>query len=200
MDFTLILLTLFIVWQVLRVRYQRAHIALLGQQLAQFQLEKHMETLTSGYTRAIQDSSESRQLQIFDTLHQTEYAVAAQLQGLAKALDKLDPKITQFGVWPICVPFVERVLPSAARDFRQLVALHAAGIKRLVDNDDQLEIKPRAFHLSAELYLFQHSCHWFCKSKTVADARLLVRHQVDYKKVLASVSEQTRRQYEQWLH
>jgi hypothetical protein len=53
--------------------------------------------------------------------------------------------------------------------------------------------------LSAELYLMQHTCHWFCKSRTVASARLLARHKTSYQQVLESVSPQTRQAYEALL-
>jgi hypothetical protein len=45
------------------------------------------------------------------------------------------------------------------------------------------------------MFLMQHSCHWFCKSKAVASARLLVRHKTSYEQVLASVAPETRRAY-----
>src|SRR5690606_21478742 len=66
MEITVILLAVFVAWQFLRVRYQRGHIALLGRHLANFRLEQHMETLTQGYTRAIRESDESRQLQVLE--------------------------------------------------------------------------------------------------------------------------------------
>lgn len=47
----------------------------------------------------------------------------------------------------------------------------------------------------AELLLMQHSCHWFCRSKLVASARLLARHKTPYPKVLASVAPQSRQAY-----
>ena len=45
----------------------------------------------------------------------------------------------------------------------------------------------------------QHTCHWFCRSKNVASARLLARHQTHYHQVLAAVSEKTRMQYTQLI-
>jgi hypothetical protein len=42
----------------------------------------------------------------------------------------------------------------------------------------------------------QHSCHWYCKSRNVASARLLLRHQTPYQKVLASVAPETRQSYQ----
>lgn len=199
MEIAFILLTVFVVWHLLRVRYQKAHIALLGGHLAGLRLEKHMETLTEGYTRAIGEQSESRQLQVLETFAQTERAVAAQLQSLADAMRKESAQATAMASSAFCIPYVERVLPAAARDFRTLLRIHAAGLRHVVDNEEGLDPKARAFHLAAELYLFQHSCHWFCKSRGVADARLVVRHQVQHAKVVDSVSPGTRKAYLGWM-
>lgn len=199
MDFTLTLLMVFVAWQVLRVRYQRNRIALLGQHLSSLQLERHMETLTQGYARAIHEQGESRQLQILETFAATERGMASQARALANSMAKEPPLATRVSTFTFCVPYVERVLPTATRDFRELLQIHAAGLRYAVDNEAQWDPKTRAFHLSAELYLLQHSCHWFCKSRGVADARLLLRHKVDHQKVLDSVSPPTRQAYLNWL-
>jgi hypothetical protein len=185
MDTALILLVLVAAWQVLRVRYQRARIALLGRHLGGLQLERHMETLTQGYTRAIREDAETRQLQVLETFAQTERAVAAQVRSLADAMQKESP-------------YIERFLPARTRDFRELLYIHASGLRHVVDNESHWDARERAYHLSAELYLLQHSCHWFCKSRAVADARLMLRHQVDHRKVLDSVSAVTRSAYLRW--
>lgn len=199
MDFFLTVLLAAVVWRVLCLRYQRGHIALLGSHLANLQLERHMETLTQGYTRAIHEKDESRQLQVLDTFAQTEHAVAAQVQKLADAMQKEYPQAAAMGVLPFCVPYAERFLPGVTRDFRSLLHIHAASLRHVVDNEGGWDAKARAYHLSAALYLFQHSCHWYCKSKGVADARLMLRHQVNHQKVLESVPEATRTAYERWL-
>jgi len=185
-------------WQVLRVRYQRARIALLGRHLGGLQLERHMETLTQGYSRAIREETESRQLQVLETFAQTERAMASQANSLANAMQKESPQATRLSTLSLCVPYIERFVPAATRDFRELLHIHAAGLRHVVDNEDHLDAKARAFQLSAELYLLQHSCHWFCKSRAVADARLMLRHQVNHQKVLESVSAATRYAYQQW--
>lgn len=199
MDIAFTLLMALAAWQILRVRYQRARIALLGRHLANLQLERHMETLTQGYTRAIHEDDESRQLQVLATFSQTERAVAAQLQSLADSFQKEDALASGMGVLPFCIPYVERFLPGLTRDFRELLNIHASGLRHVVDTEGQQDPKDRAYHLSAELYLFQHSCHWFCKSRSVADARLMLRHQVQHPKVLDSVSDATRSAYLRWL-
>ena len=199
MDIALILLLVFAAWSVLRLRYQRMHIASLGRHLASLQLERHMETLTQGYTRAIHEETETRQIQVLETFAQTERAVAAQIQKLADAMQQESKQSASMGALAFCVPYAERFLPALTRDFRELLHIHAAGLRHVVDNEEQWDIKNRAYHLSAELYLLQHSCHWYCKSRGVANARLLLRHQVDHQKALESVSAVTRSSYLQWL-
>lgn len=199
MDIALTVLAVIVAWRVMCLRYQRERIGLLGRHLANMQLERHMETLTQGYTRAIGEESESRQLQVLETFAQTEIATAAQARSLADAMQKEDAQATSMGALSFCVPYVERFSAGLTRDFRKLLHIHAAGLRHMVDNEEGLDAKTRAFHLSAELYLFQHSCHWFCKSRAVADARLVMRHQVNHQKVLDSVSAKTRAAYQRWL-
>lgn len=199
MDIALNLLLVVLGWQMLRVRYQRARIALLGRHLANLQLERHMETLTEGYTRAIHEEAETRQLQVLGMLAQTERAVAVQAQSLADTMQKESLQAASMSTLSLCVPYAERFLPVAMRDFRELLHIHATGLRYAVDNEGGWDAKSRAYHLSAELYLLQHSCHWFCKSRAIADARLLMRHQVNHQKVLESVSAVTRSSYLRWL-
>ncbi|MFW7340177.1 hypothetical protein V0R37_01375 [Pollutimonas sp. H1-120] len=199
MEITLTLLMVVAAWQVLRMRYQRMRIALLGRHLANLQLERHMETLTQGYTRAIQEKDGTRQVQVLQNFAQTESTVAAQVKSLADAMQKESALAAGMGTLPFCVPYAERFLPALTRDFRKLLHIHAAGLRDVVNSENRWDAKTRAYHLSAELYLFQHSCHWFCKSRAVADARLKLRHQVSHRKVLGSVSAVTRSAYLQWL-
>jgi len=199
MDLAYSVLLAFITWHILRLRYQRSRVALLAGQLSGLQLERHMESLAEGYARAIHEEDEVRQLQVLAMFEQTENSAAMQLRSLAAALQKEDPQPYGMGVLRICVPYVERFFPGVTRDFRKLVRIHADGLRFVVDNIPGWDLKTRAYHLSAELYLFQHSCHWFCNSKSVADARLMLRHQVTHQKVLESVSDGTRSSYLQWL-
>ncbi|MFV0284575.1 MAG: hypothetical protein ACK5JE_12430 [Castellaniella sp.] len=198
MDIASILLITLVAWLALRMRYQRSRIALLGRQLAGLQIERHMETLTQGYTRAIHEASEARQLQVLETFAQAEQAVATQAQRLADDMQQESKQATRMSMLPLCIPYAEHFLPVPTRDFRALLRIHAAGLRHVVDNENRLDPKTRAYHLSAELYLLQHSCHWYCKSRSVADARLMLRHQVKHQKVLDSVSDVTRAAYRQW--
>jgi hypothetical protein len=83
---------------------------------------------------------------------------------------------------------------------RALVSLHAQGIAAVAQNHSGLSQKERAFMLTAELLLFQHSCHWFCRSKLTANARMMARHKTPHAQLLASVSAPTRNAYLQLLH
>src|SRR5690606_17619756 len=165
MDIALILLMIVVAWRMVCLRYQRTHIALLGKHLANLQLERHMETLTQGYARAIGEAAETRRLQVLETFAQTERAVAAQTRSLADAMQKESAQAASMGALSFCVPYIERLSVAATRDFRKLLHIHATGLRHVVDNEGGWDAKNRAFHLSAELYLLQHSCHWFCKSR-----------------------------------
>ncbi|HCB1212326.1 TPA: hypothetical protein MYN70_006047, partial [Klebsiella pneumoniae] len=83
MDTVILLLIAAIALHFVRARYQRERIILLGRHLSSFQLERHMETLTEGYARAIGEQDPSRQLQVLEMFAQTEHAVATQVQSLA---------------------------------------------------------------------------------------------------------------------
>ncbi len=199
MDLMLILMMVVAGWWMLCLHYQRTHIAFLGRHLANLQLERHMESLTQGYLRAIHEPDEARQAQVLATFAATERTVAAQIQTLADAMQTESLQAASLGALPFCVPYAEYFLPTLTRDFRALLRIHADGLRQAVDNDEGWDMKTRAYHLSAELYLLQHSCHWFCKSRAVADARLMLRHQVNHQKVLESVSATTRSAYQRWL-
>ena len=73
--------------------------------------------------------------------------------------------------------------------------IHAQGLEDATRSTQTVDPKGRAFTITAELMLMQHSCHWFCRSKTVASARLLARHKTRYEQVLAAVTPSTRNAY-----
>jgi hypothetical protein len=69
-----------------------------------------------------------------------------------------------------------------------------------VRNEAGLAQKDKAFTLTAELLLLQHSCQWFCRSKAMASSRMMARHRTPHAQLLASVSAQTRHAYQQLLN
>jgi hypothetical protein len=93
------------------------------------------------------------------------------------------------------VPYADKLFPQATFDMRQAVRIHARGIASAAQNQQNLSQRDKAFLMSAELYLMQHTCHWFCRSKAVASARMLAMHQTTYEQLIASVSAETRLAY-----
>lgn len=193
------ILTGFAVFYFLRVVYQKQRMAFLAGHLKQFQIEKNMQTLHEGYMRALREDGEARRQQIWELHAPAERALARQLRQLSDALAKEPQARTRISKLAICIPFLDQVLPASTRDFRDLLHIHAAGFEQVEGNASGLDAQQRAYRLSAEMLLLQHSCHWFCKSLNVANARLFARHQVTHAKVLESVAPNTRRAYTEWL-
>ena len=194
-----ILLLLAIAWiglHLVRRREQQRRIVLLGNALGHYQIERLMENLTEGYLRWLGEAEPERRAQIWAMLQGTERSLADQFARFANDFARLDAPLAQTSKLPLTPPLAAQWLPAQQLfDARRLFALHARGIEACASNTGQLPDKARAYRMTAELYLMQHSCHWFCRSKTVASARLLARHRTPYQQVLASVSEATRRDY-----
>lgn len=193
MDFLYLFFTVAIAVHFLRSRDQQRRIALLGKQLGQYQIEKMMETLTQGYLRALGESELERREQVWNYLATTEQTLCDQFNRFVADVNKLEPQLTRVNKTPL--PLMERVWPAASFDLRAALRIHAQGLSRAAQNPDGRSARDKAFVMSAELFLMQHTCHWFCKTKATASARLLVRHQTAYTQVLASVSPETRESY-----
>jgi hypothetical protein len=176
-------------------KLQQQRKALLARHLQPYQIETMMETLTEGYLRALGESDLARQSSIWSMLASTEATLSAQFQNFVRDFSQLDAISTQLSNWPLCVPCAEKIAPQSTFDMRKAFGIHAHGISRAIDNIDHCSPKDKAFTITAEMLLMQHSCHWFCKSKTVASARMLARHQTPYTQLLAAVSPETRQAY-----
>lgn len=195
MDTYLILLALGVGAFVMKNMEQRQRIGLLSGYLQKYQLEKLMEQLTEGYLRALGESDPQRNEPIWRMLVSTEQAVSEQLDRLAADMAHMGEEQARVLRWPLAVPLATRWLPAATFDLRRLMAIHATGFAHAAQNTAGLGRKEQAFQLSAELFLFQHTCHWYCRSKAVASARLMARQKTTYEQVLGAVSPQTRRAY-----
>lgn len=181
---------------VLIKREQRQRIGLLGSHLSRYDIEKLMEGLTDGYLRALGEADAERQAQVWSFLDAQEVKLREQFQTFAQEFAREDRALTRVSKLPIALPFANALFPAATFDLRQAFTIHAQGIADAVDNRAQQSQKAKAFTLSAELFLMQHTCHWFCRSKAVASARLLARHKTPYAKVLESVAPATRARYQ----
>ena len=195
MDLILVFLPVAVALVIARRAEEQQRVALLGGHLRPLHIEQHMEQLTETYLRALGEPDPARAEAIWQNLAATESALQDDLRRLANALQEVWGERMRVSRWPIGVPHATRFFPQASFDFRALVALHAQGFADVLRNEAGLDRRDRAFRATAELLLFQHSCHWFCRSKNVASARLLARHRTSHEQVLAAVSPATREAY-----
>lgn len=195
MDFFLLAVLAGLAFHFAKAHEQRRRIVLLGGVLSQYQIEKLMETLTEGYLRALGESDVGRREQIWQLLASAEISLSDQFGRFAQAFARLDAASTRVSRIPFALPWAERLLPGFCFDMRELFQIHARGLAQAALAASALSPRDKAYRLSAELFLMQHSCHWFCKSRAVASARLLARHQTSHAQVLAAVAPETRRAY-----
>ena len=180
---------------VLNAKQQRQRVVLLASYLGNYQIEKLMENLTEGYLRALGESDTERREQVWSLLRTTELQLSEQFTRFTADFTRVEPLQTRISTLPLALPYADRWLPSASIDMRQALAIHAQGIERAVRNEAGLSLRDKAYTLSAELFLMQHTCHWFCKSRAIASARLMARHKTPHAQVLASVTPATRTAY-----
>lgn len=195
MDFFILAILFAVGVNALRLVAQRKRIALLGSYLGKYQLEKLMETLTAGYLRALGEADGVRRDQIWHLLESAEASLAHQFNAFVADFAKVDSAQARISRLAFAFPYAEQLFPQASFDARELFAIHAKGLTSAAQNTRQQSPRDKAFTLMAELFLMQHSCHWFCKSKPVASARLILRHQTAYDQVLTSVAPDTRQAY-----
>jgi len=180
---------------VLNARDQARRIALLGRHLGRYQIEKLMENLTEGYLRALGEADLQRQGQVMTLLAVSEIELAGQFSRFVAEFAQVDEAQARASklAWPI--PFAVSLFPKATFDMRKLLAVHSHGISDAANNGLGRSTRDKAFTLSAELFLMQHTCHWFCRSRAVASARVLARHKTSHEQLLAAVSSGTRNAY-----
>jgi hypothetical protein len=174
-------------------RLQRQRIALLARFLSRYSIEKNIETVTEGYLRALGEAEPGRREQVWNLLRANEQELCTQMNQFADDFATADPAATRVSRLPIWIPFA--LAFSGSFDMREALRVHARGICRAIEGESAASAKDRAFAISAELFLMQHTCHWFCRSKSVASARMLSRHRTSYEQLLGAVLPQTRSEY-----
>lgn len=177
----------------LNTQDRRQRTALLASHLQPFQIERLMQQLTEAYMRALGESDLERQTQVLQLQQEAEQQLARQFQELARAFGQL--AAPQARTLKLSLPGIDKLLPQSTFDTRRVLQVHADGIDRVVRNDDGRSPRDKAFTLMAEMFLMQHSCHWFCRSKTIASARMLAQHKTHYEQALDAVSPETREAY-----
>lgn len=174
---------------------QRRRVLLLGHFLRRYQIETLMQNLVDGYLRALGESDAQRRAAIWTVLDQTETQLLGQVQNLIADMGEADPRQWQASTLPLGLPLATHWAPALTFDLRKLLRVHADGMAAAMTNSDDLSQRDRAYRLCAELLLLQHSCHWYCKSRWVASARMLARHKTQYVQLLQAVSPATRKSY-----
>jgi len=170
-------------------------VLVLASYLGKYRIEKLMENLIQGYLRALGESDVQRQTSIWGMLEATEVELCEQFNAFVLAFAKVDEAQARVSKLAFALPFATQWLPAYSFDMRKLLGVHAHAMTRAASNTEQQAPKGKAFTLMAELLLMQHSCHWFCRSRIVASARLLARHKTRYAQVLMSVAPATRQAY-----
>lgn len=172
---------------------RRQRTALLASHLQPFQIERLMQQLTEGYLRALGETDPQRQAQVWQLQEPAEQQLARQFLDFARSFAQVPAP--QARSLKLALPGIDKVLPQATFDTRRVLQIHAEGIDRAVANAASLSPKDKAFVVMAEMFLMQHSCHWFCRSKTIASARMLAQHQTHYEQALEAASSATRQAY-----
>jgi len=195
MEISVLLLILASVGYAFQARDERRRVALLAAYLGHYQIEKLMATLTDGYMRALGEPDLARQAQIWSMLSTTENALCEQFNRFVADFARVDGDNARVSKLPLSIFYTGKLFPTSTFDLRKALSIHAHGIAQAVANSQQRSPKDKAFTVLAEIFLMQHTCHWFCKSMSVASARLVMRHQTPYAKVLESVAPDTRQAY-----
>ena len=181
----------------LQTQVQRQRVGLLAKHLASTQVEKILGTLIDGYLNAAAETNPERQQQMWLQLNQQEQRLVEHFQRFVDGFAKEPAEQTRVSTLPWALPYFDRIFPRYSFDMREALQLHAQAIRSACATDELQGAarRDRAFTMTAELLLMQHTCHWFGKSRTVASVRLLARHKTPYEKVLQSVQPSTRQAY-----
>ncbi len=183
----------------LRAKESRERIQLLGSHLQAFEIERLLEQLHTGYLRALNEAQPGTRELIWQQLENAERQLGKQALELANAFAQVPTDKARVSKWAGTLPYIARWLPAGCFDMREALRIHAQGLSEAAANAEQLNTKQKAFRMMAEMLLFQHTCHWFCKSRSVATARMVLRHQTAPDQALEAVSPRTRAAYLQLL-
>lgn len=184
-----------IAFALVRAHTQRRRIVLLAQQLRPFRIEPLMEQVVDGTLRWVGERDAERRAPVRAVLDEAERTLAGQVERFAAGFARVPDADARTGRLPLWLPAAITQALGQQFDARQLFALHARAIGAAVQNADGLGPEARAFRLVAELMLFQHSCHWYCRSRGLASARLVARHKTPWRQVMQAIAPDTLRSY-----
>ncbi|MFN4004015.1 MAG: hypothetical protein ACK4MJ_06145 [Hylemonella sp.] len=188
-------LVLVLGWQFLKVQEQRRRIILLGTHLSRHQVEQHMQRVMQGYQRALEHDAAAQREAVWRALEPAEQELSEQFSRFAADFARVWGDQALISTLPLAFPYADRLFPRQTFDARALMQIHAEGIAAVARNEPGLSLRDKAYTMTAELLLMQHSCHWFCRSRAVADARVVAHHQTSHAQILAAVTPATREAY-----
>src|SRR5689334_24545287 len=87
-----------------RARQQRRRIVTLARYLSAHDIEKNIETLSQGYSRALGESDPTRSEQVWGVLRGTEDGLCRQVRKLAEDFAGVEPTATRVSKFPIWLP------------------------------------------------------------------------------------------------
>ena len=179
----------------LKTKDQNQRIALLASHLGKYRVEALMKDLTEGYSRALGEKDTERQAQVWNLQTAAEAELCGQFSRFVADFAKVDAAQARISKLPWPIPFATVLFPGATFDVRKALSIHAHGLNNALQNSAGQSAKGKAFTLSAEMLLMQHTCHWFCRSKATASVRMMARNQTSYEQLVASVAPGTRAAY-----
>src|SRR5690606_42023930 len=102
---------------------------------------------------------------------------------------------------PMALLYFDLLLLSYTVDMPEALRMLAHAVREACapDDVDMATRKRMAYTKTAELLLLQHTCHWFCKSPTIASMRLMARQKTSYEQVLKNVEPSTLKSYQHLL-
>lgn len=193
MEYLTLLFLLALAVHQLNRRGQRERTDRLASHLRPLQIEQHMQRITESTMRALAESDPERQAQAWAASATTEQQLVEDFRRLADTFAQVPAP--QARAFKVALPWIDQLSPRTTFDMRRALALHAEGLERAVANADGLSPRDRAYRLMGEMFLMQHTCHWYCRSRSIASARMLAQHQTTFAQALQAVSPQTRSAY-----
>ena len=194
-EFLLLVMVLALAWHWANATEQASRVTLLNGQLKPYRIEQRMQTLTDGYLRVLGDVNVASAEAQWAELALNERRLLGELVQFQAGLAEVWGEKLRVSRLPFALPRATLLFPQAAFDLRQVLDIHIRGLRGVVDNIQGLSPSDRAFTLTAEMLLLQHTCLWFCRTQNRASAHLLLRHQTSYAQVVQSVSPPTRQAY-----
>jgi hypothetical protein len=194
-EFLLLVMVLALAWHWANATEQAQRVTLLNGQLKPYRIEQRMQTLTDGYLRVLGDVNAASAEAQWAELALNERRLLEELVAFQAGLAEVWGEKLRVSRLPFALPRATLLFPQAAFDLRQVLDIHIRGLRGVMDNAQGLSPRDRAFTLTAEMLLLQHTCLWFCRTQNRASAHLLLRHRTSHVQVVQSVSQLTRQAY-----